>query len=168
MKVKKKWIIIFSILAFITISIILVLPVLQGKLYSGDYINMNIKVMYNGKIIDKYSVSCTNPNNEIVNVDKKDSSYSVDGGEYGKYSFRICVEKEDVEGLNDNITINLDYINANNWYISNSDCVINISTQDEAYNCQCEVLTKYNDGTTDKYEDIKGVVDGVVTFTWGI
>ncbi len=173
---KKKNIIIISVALLLLLLLVVTVvgigfyPMIEGRFYNGNRITLNASLTLDGKSIDmeKCIIKCTTPQDKEVAVTSDNGKYGVEGGEYGEYTFTITVPNELVEGADKDINIALNYINANNWYISNSDCEINISKHDNGYKASLNTTTKYNDGNTCQYEDTKEIKDYVVEFTWGV
>mgnify|MGYP003490191933 CR=1 FL=1 len=74
----------------------------------------------------------------------------------------------DEEYIEDNIVIELKFVNANDWYISDNNCLIEIQNIDGILNCNCRIDTEYNDGTSSNYSKEKPMENGKVEFSWGI
>ncbi len=171
---KKKNIIIISVtlLLILVVAVVCIVfyPVIEGKFYNGNRITLNASITLDGKSIDleKCSVECITPQSREAIITYENGKYGVTGGEYGKYVFNITVPKEFVEGADEDINVTLNYINASSWYISNSDCDIDIIKDDNGYKASLNVTTKYNDGNSCQYEDTKKIEEDTVEFTWGI
>ncbi len=171
---KKKNIIIISValLLILVVAVVCIAfySVIEGKFYNGNRITLDASLTLDGENIDleKCTVKCVTPQNKEATVTYEDGKYGVAGGEYGKYAFTISVPKELVEGADQNINIVLNYINSNSWYISNSDCDIDIIKDDNGYKAGLDVTTKYNDGNSCQYEDTKKIEGETAEFTWGI
>lgn len=171
---KRKNIIIISVALLLLLVVTVVgigfYPMIEGRFYNGNRITLNASLTLDGKSIDmeKCTIKCATPQNKEVVITSDNGKYGVEGGEYGKYTFTITVPKELVEGADKDINISLNYINANNWYISNSDCEINIAKDENGYKASLNVTTKYNDGNDYQYEDTKEIKDYLVDFTWGV
>ena len=167
---KKKLILAIAFVAILGLLLLKGYPIVQGKLSFGNRINMAISIFYNGKQIsmNEVEVSCKNPNDQPCDIEIQGSKYSVKGGAYGAYTYTITIPAKYMDNRNEDVAIELAYINANSWYISDSNCVITIEEQDGVSSCKCEVETKYNDGTSTDYLKGDEIENGVVQFTWGI
>lgn len=162
---KKKIIII--LLAFIMVAVMIICFInskafqrIYGKLYTGNHINLDLSIYYDGKLInaDDMEIVCVNPENDVEKIDKNGSKYSVKGGKYGKYIFTVTIE--------DDFVIELHFLNMNDWYISNSICNIEVKNVDGLLNCDCRIKTEYNDGTTVNSTKQKPLENGKVVFLW--
>ncbi len=145
-------------------------PMIYGKLYSGNHIEMDFLVYYQGRQvdIDCLEIKCVNPQNQVCQIEKDGSKYGVKGGEYGRYIFTLTIPKSYIDDGQEDIVIELQYHNSNDWYISNSECTIDIRNVDGVVSCKCKVNTKYNDDTSTEYLEEKQVEKGSVRFSWGI
>lgn len=159
-------------------------PIIYGRLYSGDHINLDLSICYEGKQLeeDDYKIECINPEGKKESISKDAQQYSVRGGEYGCYRFiiTICsdvfgetvVELEEsgeeyIEHIKEEVIVELQFLNSNDWYISDSNCIIEIENIDGIRNCDCSINTEYNDGTSSEYGDVKQIENAKVEFTWG-
>lgn len=163
-----------------------VFQIIRGKLYSGNRIELDLSIYYNGNLItsDMINVTCTNPEGQNEKVAENVSKYSVKGGKYGKYYFQVTIKKdidnniensEEVskisntkENIEETITLELQFLKSNDWYISKSDCVVEIDSIGGNLNCSCKVSTEYNDGTSSDYYEEKVIEDNIVRFSWGL
>lgn len=147
-----------------------VFPRIYGKLYSGNHIKMDLSIYYEGNqiSIDDLEVKCVNPQNLVSQIKKDGSKYSVKGGKYGRYIFTVTIPRIYIENGEEDIIIELQYLNSNDWYISDSECVIDIRNVDGLVSCNCKINTKYNDGTSADYSEEKQIENGNVKFSWGI
>ena len=169
----KKKVVLLSIiflLAFVGGLTIKLFPIIQGRLYLGNRISLDISVYFNGELIDikELEVRCKDPRNVYLDIETVDSRCCVRGGEYGAYTYIVVVPAKFIGDTDENITIELVYINANSWYISDSRCVIKIEEQDGIRECSCEIKTKVNDGSSTDYLKESSIERGIVQFTWGI
>ncbi len=172
---KKRNVIALTIAIVVVICILAVYntyPIIYGKLYSGNHINLDLSISYEGRQLKTtdFKVECINPEGNIEKVSKADNKYAVRGGEYGEYTFLVTIDTKifDEENIENNIVIEFQFINANDWYISDNNCVIEIRNIDGALNCDCTIDTEYNDGTSSNYFKEKQIENGNVEFTWGI
>ena len=169
---------IIAMLVFICIlAVYNTYPIIYGKLYSGNHINIDLSINYEGKQLelDDFKVECINPEGDIESISKDGNKYAVKGGDYGEYKFVVTIDAKIFDEENnitynteDNIVIELQFINANDWYISDNNCVIEIQNADGALNCNCKINAEYNDGTTSNYLKVKSIENGKVVFSWGI
>ena len=147
-------------------------PIIYGKLYSGNHIKLDLSVSYEGKQLEAtdFDVECINPQGNIEKVSKDGSKYAVKGGKYGEYKFILTIDGKifDEDNTEDNIVIELQFINANDWYISDNNCLIEIHNIDGELKCDCKVDTEYNKGTTSNYHIEKTIKNRKVEFSWGI
>lgn len=182
---KKRNILIVAIIAVLLgIVVYKIYPMIYGKLYSGNHINLDLSIYYKGKQLkaDDYKIECINPKGKNDSISKDGTQYAVKGGEYGCYSFVITIfshvvdaadveiETSDetyIENIKEEVIIELQFLNSNDWYISNSNCKIEIQNIEGLLNSNCVIDTEYNDGTTSEYSKHKQFDNGKVEFTWG-
>ena len=151
-------------------------PMVYGKLYLGNHIKLDLSISYEGKQLesDEFKVECVNPEGDIESINKDDNKYAIKGGEYGEYKFVVIIDakifdKDNIKNnTEDKIVIELQFINANDWYISDNNCLIEIDNIDDALKCNCKINTEYNDGTSSDYSNEKQIENGKVEFSWGI
>jgi len=173
-KIKHKNIMIIPIvLVFIIIIIVIIvnnLPIIQGKLYTGDRIKINLVVNYNGQklSLDNLNATCIYQKKDNQIVKSNNGNYSTKGGGYGKYVFRIIIPEKYIDGYENDITIDLNYINTNNWYISNNDCIVNLINNNDILSGDFTVNTKYNDGTIEEHQSEIELIDNVININWGM
>lgn len=184
---KKRNIITITISLFVVICTLVVYntyPIIYGKLYSGNHIKLDLSIIYEGKQLEleKFKIECINPEGDIESINRDGNRYAVKGGEYGEYKFAVTISADilDEENIDDNTDDNIDYrrednivielqfINANDWYISDNNCIIEIQNIDGILNCNCKINTEYNDGTSSDYSNEKQIENGKVEFSWGI
>lgn len=167
---KKMSIVIILVILVIFCVLYSVFPIIYGKLYSGNHIKIDLSIYYEGNQIniDDLEVKCVNPQNQVSQIEKDGSEYSVKGGTYGKYTFILTIPGTCIENGEEDIIIELQYLNSNDWYISDSKCMIDIRNVNGLVSCNCKINTKYNDGTTADYSEEKETENGNVKFSWGI
>ena len=155
-----------------TLAVYNTYPIIYGKLYSGNHIKLDLSICYEGKELEseEFKVECINPEGDIESISIDGNKYAVKGGEYGEYRFVVTIESDILseENTDNNIVIELQFINANDWYISDNNCVIEIQNIDGVLNCGCKINTEYNDGTSSDYSKEKQIENGKVEFLWGI
>ncbi len=171
-KIKQKGIMIIPIISIFVIIIIIInnLPIIQDKLYTGDRIKINLAVNYNGQKIslDNINATCIYQEKNNYIVKSNNGNYSTKGGDYGKYVFRLIIPKKCIDGYENDITIDLNYINTNNWYISNSDCTVNLIYNNNILSGDFTVNTKYNHGTFEEHQSKIELIDNVININWGM
>ena len=170
---KKKRIIIIAliIIGLATVVVFLmqsgILHRIYGKLYKGNHIELDLSIYYDGELIpsDNIQVTCINPEgkNELLNND--DLKYSIKGGEYSKYIFAVTIQDTNYK---EPVILELEFLNANDWYISNSNCIIEIQNQDGQLNCNYKISTEYNDKKIEDVYDNKQMEDRKIKISWGI
>ena len=171
-KLKKKKIIITLLVTMLLVCVFIyfinsnIFVKIYGKFYTGDHIELDLSIYYKGELItgDSIDITCINPQGKNEQINRDTSKYSVKGGEYGKYVFSVTIKNK----IEETVVLELEFLNANDWYISKSRCVIEIDELDGELNCNYEVTTKYNDGTSLDYSEKKTIKDGKVEFSWGI
>lgn len=128
---KKMSIFIIFVILLMSIFIYNIFPIIYGKLYSGNHIGIDISIYYDEIQIslDDVEIKCVNPDNKVEQVEKKDATYSVKGGKYGRYIFTITIPGTHIKEGEENIIVELQYLNSNDWYISDTDCIINIKSE---------------------------------------
>ena len=181
-----------NILIIVTMTLVVLLgvvlcktyPMIYGKLYSGNHINLDLSIYYKGKQLeaDDYKIECINPKGKNEAISKEGTQYAVKGGEYGCYSFVITIlshviDATDVEietsgetyieHVNEEVIVELKFLNSNDWYISSSNCKIEIQNIEGLLNSNCIIDTQYNDGTSSEYSKQKQFDNGNVEFLWG-
>lgn len=181
-----------NILIIMTIIIVAILgivlyktyPMIYGKLYSGNHIKLDLSIYYKGKQLetDDYKIECINPKGKNESISTEGTKYAVKGGVYGRYSFIITInsnvmdeifteiEETDetyIEHVKEEVIIELQFLNSNDWYVSNSNCKIEIQNIDGLLNSKCVIDTEYNDGTSSEYSKQKQFDNGKVEFSWG-
>lgn len=172
MKTKHKLILIISIILIIAGSLIYYKfgPVIKGKIYNGNRITLDLRIFLDDKELNPEHVSavCTFEN-EIYNLESENGKFQTKGGNYGEYRFKIVIPvKQNIELKND-LILNLNFLNANDWYISESDCSIHLYTnQNNTFSGNAVIETKYNDKSskTNKY-DINEAA-GEINLNWGL
>lgn len=169
-----------NIIAIVTVILVVICavvayniyPIIYGKLYSGNHITIDLSISYEEKQLgtDDFKVECVNPEGDIETISREGYKYAVKGGEYGEYKFVVTIDAKifDEEYIEDNIVIELKFVNANDWYISDNNCLIEIQNIDGILNCNCRIDTEYNDGTSSNYSKEKPMENGKVEFSWGI
>lgn len=183
---RRNILIIVAIVLVVLLGIVLykTYPVIYGKFYSGNHITLDLSIYYKGKQLkaDDYKIECINSEGKNEAISKEGTEYAVKGGEYGCYNFVITIfpyvmDPADVEIEISNGTytehiiqepsIELQFVNSNDWYISNSNCKIEIQNIEGLLNSKCVIDTEYNDGTSSEYSKQKQFNNGKVEFTWG-
>ncbi|GKX31871.1 hypothetical protein SH1V18_43510 [Vallitalea longa] len=169
----KKFLITISSLAIIIIICFLVInsPRIQGHLYSKERITINLTVMLDGEKIslDNLNADCFHES-EKCSVVSENGTYNTKGGSYGSYTFKIIIPSDRLSQYKDNITINLDYINSNNWYISKSNCIVYFNTNEngDIVGDKATIDIKYNDNTTQNYNKNIELEDNNLEIYWGL
>ena len=183
---RKNILIIVTIIVSLLLGVILykTYPVIYGKLYSGNHIKLDLSIYYKGKQLeaDDYKIECINPKGKNESISEEGIQYAVKGGEYGCYSFVITIfshvmdekdvemetlDKTYIEHVKEEVIVELKFLNSNDWYISNSNCKIEIQNIDGLLNSKCVIDTEYNDGTSSEYSKQKQFDNGKVEFSWG-
>lgn len=156
------------LLGFLTYIFISFGPMIWGKIYSGDRITVNLTLFFEGKQIplEGVEVQCDFENSQCE-FNAKNGTYKTEGGKYGKYHFKVLIPKVSVEGIENDITLDLNYINTNSWYISDSRCVINLYENGNAIMGDANVNVKYNNNTTTNHLFDLVSKDNVISITWG-
>jgi len=169
----KRKIILIILFVFIIIGIgfciMIQTPIGQRYFFKGNRITVNLKVFVDDKelSLDQLFATCTFENKDC-DVTSDSGTFHTAGGNYGLYKFTVTIPKERLDEYGDDILLNLNYLNANNWYISNSDCVIYLKTDNNTLTGKTEVTVKYNDNTSQNYiNDVKSL-DNSVDINWGL
>ena len=169
----KRKIILILLFVFIIIgiglSIMIQTPIGQRYFFKGNRITVNLKVFVDDKelSLDQLFVTCTFENKDC-DVTSDSGTFHTASGNYGLYKFTVTIPKERLDEYGDDILLNLNYLNANNWYISNSDCVISIKTDNNTLSGKAGVTVKYNNNAPKSYiNDIKSI-DNSIDINCGI
>ncbi len=173
MKTKYKTVIIIAVIVVIILLMVVFfigIPRIRGHLYTGDRITVNLFVNFDGTAISlkDLNATCTYENKVDTIVNSLDGIYKTRGGEYGKYSFELIIPKDRLIGFDNDLLIKLDYLNTNNWYISESNCIIDLYTGENRIYGSSNVIVKYNDGTSDEYNKDIDMNNSVINVNWGL
>jgi len=153
----------------IGVFIIINTPIEQKYFFKGNRITVNLKIFVDDKEIslDNLLATCTFEK-KGCDVSSQSGTFKTAGGDYGLYKFTITIPKEQLNEYGNDILLNLNYLNSNNWYISNSDCVIHLKTDNNIISGESEVTVQYNDNTSQDYKkDIKSINDSI-DINWGL
>lgn len=145
-------------------------PVIEGHTYNKDRIEIVVDVFLDGKKVSLESLKSVGSfEGKECEISSKDGIYKTRGGEYGEYKFNIDIPAKKLGDLKKDIELNLKYINSNNWYISKSNCIINLYTGDngEIYG-NASVFTDYNDGSSYKNTYNWNIIKNVIDINWGL
>lgn len=162
---------IFFVLLLIIVIFIIKIPRLVGNLFNGNHITINLVVSLDEKEIslDNLKANCIYERKDNCIVKSDNGSYKTIGGEYGLYEFEIVIPSERLEGYTKDIILNLNYLNTNNWYISDSDCKVVLTTdENDVISSTFTVKTKYNDKTSKEYKDNAEVIDNIIDINFGL
>ena len=169
----KRRIIFYAIIIFIIFGIgfyiIIKSPIGQRYLFKGDRITVNLKVFVDDKEVSLNDLiaTCKYEKNNC-DVTSQNGTYKSAGGDYGLYKFSVTIPKERFNEYGNDILLNFNFLNANNWYISNSDCVISIKTDNNILSGKAGVTVKYNNNAPKSYiNDIKSI-DNSIDINCGI
>lgn len=173
MKIKYKVILIVSIIVIFTLVIIIYsigIPRIKGHLYRGDHITINLTVNLDGSAIslNNLNATCIYDNKAENTVNSLDGTYKTKGGRYGNYSFEIIIPKDRLIGYDNDMIIKLDYLNTNNWFISKSDCTIDLYTSENDISGRSFVRVKHNDGTSNEYNKDIELNNNAININWGL
>ncbi len=167
----KKILVLISLLVIISVVVLIVkLPIVQGKLNLSDAIKLKIKLSYNDSDIevDAGNFMCTYEDGKACNVNYNEGVFSVKGGEYGCYRFYVTVPKGRLNGYDNDLVICLNFMNLNDWYISDSDCRIALTEGNNNLYGKVKINTAYNDGTATVYDEELEVTNNVLEVHWGM
>lgn len=172
MKSKYKLIIITASILMIASTIIYYKfrPVINGKFYSGNRITVSLSIFLDDRelSLDNRNASCTYEN-ETCSLKMENGTLQTKGGHYGEYCFKIIIPAGQLGEHANNLILNLNYLNANDWYISKSDCIIRLYTkEDNTISGNAVINTKYNDNSSkvNKYDINESV--GEISLNWGL
>ncbi|SEW26783.1 hypothetical protein [[Clostridium] fimetarium] len=170
---EKRKIILIILFAFIIIgiglSIMIQTPIGQKYFFKGNRITVDLKVFVDDKelSLDQLVATCTFEKKDC-DITSDNGTFHTAGGNYGLYKFTVTIPKERLDEYGKDILLKLNYLNANNWYISNSDCVIYLKTDNNTLTGKTEVTVKYNDNTSQNYiKDVKSL-DNSIDINWGL
>ena len=145
-------------------------PRVQSYFYKGNCITINLKIFVNDKEISLDNLIAKDSfENKDCQVTSKNGTFTMAGGKYGLYKVTLTIPKERLDEYGSDILLNLNYLNANDWYISNSDCVISLKTDsNNVLSGKTEVNVKYNDNTSQNHK--KGIesLDDLINVNWGL
>ena len=173
MKTKYKAILIVSIIVFLALAITIYclgIPRIKGHLYGGDHITIDLSVNLDGSAIslNNLKATCIYDNKVDNSVSSTDGTYKTKGGKYGSYSFEVIIPKDRLNGFDNDMLIKLDYLNANKWYISESNCVIDLYRSENDVNVSSYVIVRYNDGTSNEYNKDTVLNNDSININWGL
>ena len=171
---KRRNIIIIGIVISIVVLVVVIYntyPIIYGKLYSGNHINFDLSISYEGKKLDinDYRIECINPDGNKESIVKDGEMYAIKGGKYGKYYFIVTIDADKIDSkiTKEDIIIEMQYLNTNDWYISNSKGNLEITSIDDSLYCSCKINTKYNDGSYIDYSKEEQIENHKAQFSWG-
>ncbi len=168
MKIDSKKIFIASIvIIFLFLAGLKTIPIIWGHIYTGDHIRIHLDLKYQGVDMPLEDLEITLINKEDK-VSSNSGTYSTRGKAYGEYDFRILIPKGYLPGYEKDLTLVLNYMNANDWYISDSYCSINLENEDGMILGDYSVKIEYNDGAKANYEDRVEAINEVVSIHWGV
>ncbi|GMQ57197.1 hypothetical protein AN1V17_15920 [Vallitalea sediminicola] len=143
---------------------------IQSYIFGKDRITIHLKVILNGEEIslDTLSANCTFENRNCT-VNSKTGTYTTKGGKHGQYSFNIIIPLERLSYKSD-VILNLNYINANSWYVSESNCIVYLHTNENG-NISADkaiISVKHNEKTSQNYIQNIEFVNSCLEINWGI
>ena len=172
MKTKHKLIIIISFLLIIAGSLIYFkfAPMIKGKLYNGNRITINVSIYLDDKKLNLQNISAEcSFENEVCNLTSDNGKFQTKGGKYGEYRFKVMVPDKQNNGLNHNLTLNLNFLNSNDWHISKSDCCIYLYTnKNDSLSGNAVIKTKYNDRSSKTNNYDINETTGDISLNWGL
>ena len=159
------------LILFVVIFFIINYPRIKGHFYTGERINVNLKVISNGHEVplnDLVATGTYDYNNDF-DVVSENGVYKALGGEHGHYQFEIVIPKERLSEYDHDLIVQLNYINTNNWYISKKRCVINLDFDENGFTSgNSSVYISYNDRTSSEYKDKIKFNDNIISVDWGL
>ncbi len=173
MKIKKgnKIMIIILVIMLIGVAYFIIKnPRVQSYFYSGDRITLKLKVNLNGKEVslENIDASCFY-NNEKCEVASENGVYKTPGGKHGLYQFQLYLSQERLNGFNKDISFNFNYINANEWYISNSECEVELFSNEEGgLSGHAIAKVEYNDKSSENYRTEIELNENIINVNWGL
>lgn len=171
MKTKHKILMIISFIFIIGISLIYFKfgPMIKGKLYNGNRITLNVSIYVNDKELELQNVSAEcSFENEVCNIKSENGKFQTKGGKYGEYCFKITIPSIERNTLTDDLILNLNFLNSNDWYISKSDCCIYLYTDNNSLSGNATINTKYNDNTVKTNVFDIDETTGDISLHWGL
>lgn len=82
------------------------------------------------------------------------------------YIFSLIAPTDNDKGK---INVRFEYVNANNWYIVHTHCIIKLSGSNEGYTRTASIESNYNDGSIEKFaKDVKTENENPITLYWGL
>jgi hypothetical protein len=123
-----------------------------GHHYPGDHITLGLHITVDGEQIDmgKAKITC-DLEGKTQTVSHQGSVVTTRGGDYGMYTFTVTLPGGTIAGEDKDLTANIDYMNANNWYIVAIGCDISLARSGEGYAGTAAVWTSYNDGRAESF-----------------
>lgn len=145
-------------------------PRIRGHFYTGDRITINLKVISNGHEIALNDLVVTGVyNDKNLDVTSENGVYKTSGGNHGEYNFQLIIPKERINEYENDITLQLNYINANNWYISNSDCIVELDLNENGLiSAEYSVYVLYNDNSSSEYKRNVEPNNNIINIYWGL
>ena len=173
LKTKYKVILIVSIIVLIILVVIIYsigIPRIKGHLYGGDHITINLTVKLDGAPIslEGLNATCIYDNKTDNTVNSLDGTYKTQGGKYGSYSFEVTIPKDRLNDFDNDMIIKLNFLNANNWYISQSNCAIDLYASKNIISGSSNVIVKYSDGTSNEYNQEVELNNNAININWGL
>lgn len=145
-------------------------PRIKGHFYTGNRITINLKVISNGNEVLLNDLAVTGVyNDKNIDVISENGVYKTSGGNHGEYKIQLIIPKERINGCENDITLQLNYINANNWYISNSDCIVELDFDENGLiSAEYSVYVSYNDNSSSEYKKNIKSKNNIISINWGL
>lgn len=169
-KLKLSKVMLLSLILLILGGFVIILnPELQGMIFPGNNISIELKLFVNDREVslDKAKVILIRDGEE-KNLKVDNGVFQVRGKEYGEYKFKVIVEDKQITNSNKQLIFNLKYMNANRWYISNSKCKIDLKVDKKGIVGTSEIEIKYNDRTSNVYEQDIKQKSNEINLNWGL
>jgi hypothetical protein len=128
---------------------------------------MNVEVDGRDISLDNARVSCIHGSRK-EEVAARAGTYRIRGGDYGLYDLALIIPAGAIEGEEKDITVRMEYYNANNWYIIDAGCNLRLTKTEGGYEGTASVDCRYNDGRGDRFaDDITVGSFREITVEWG-
>lgn len=121
-------------------------PRMQGHLYWGDHIKINLDITDNGREVSTSNIAATcSHDSEDVRISSKENRFSVRGNEYGYYYFLLKLPLDEIDYLQDDLTVEYTFWKIN-WTIVDIECSIDMNSDESGCSGVASVTYTYNDG----------------------
>lgn len=142
---------------------------LAGHFYPGDHITLNMSIK-----IDDFDISLSDAkitcdfNGDEQNISVDSQTIKTHGGDYGCYCYHIIIPA-DLLNREEDLAFNVEYMNANNWYIVTHNCDIVLTNTENSYTGSMDVASEFNNGRKETLTcEFEPDDDGTLSVMWGL